>query len=267
MLNRFFSLTPVIGVRLFLWLCLAAAQPLCGIGVLVVEDMFEEVSGLPATDTQQQYEQILARHVEALGGAERLAGVSSVRKWGVMRMEDAATPLIIEKLRPASLRIIIETAQGPMTEIYHNGEAWSQQPGQGFVKVDASRAQDLAVEAHLFDLLVGMEARGYRIIFSDETDNGQHIVLHLESSNGRRSIYYLNRETWLVDRILQQATFDGLSRVLESRILEYTEVDGIQFPSLMRTEIQGVLSYEVRIEGIDINPDDIGKFWSGIAAP
>ena len=103
MLNRLFSFTPDMGVKLFLCLYLMVAQPLLGVGVFVVEDMFDEVSSLPATDVQQGYGDIVARHIEALGGAERLAGVSSVRKWGVMRMEGAATPLIIEKLRPASL--------------------------------------------------------------------------------------------------------------------------------------------------------------------
>jgi hypothetical protein len=200
------------------------------------------VIGAPVADASSKADEIIVKHVEARGGAERLAGLQTVRATGVMRQRGLATPFTLWTQRPNRARMEI-TLQGiTLVQAYDGKNAWWINPLAG-ARTPQAMPKDLArsIERWVdFDgPLASYKDKGHTVAYAGEhkTDSGQRRhELTVTLADGVEWSVFIDAKTYLeVERSYEQ-TFGGKTRVARFEFGDFMTVDGVTVPG----KIEGV---------------------------
>ena len=225
------------------------------------------VIGLHAAPARgQTVEEIVARHIAARGGYERLKAVQSLRIARTYGTFGANIPVVITKKRPALLRIDQTLPNGrTAARGVTPSVAWDQSP-EGTV---TERSPEAAAEARELDadfdgLLVDYAQKGHTLAYAGReriAGVDTHKLTISLASGGTRTIY-LDAGTYLERRQVGLMTLpQGNARVeVVLTFSDYRDVAGLQFPFAIDEErnafpVQTIAIYTDRIE-LDVPVDD-----------
>ncbi len=169
--------------------------------------------------------QIIAKHVEARGGAAKLAAVQSLRFDGKIIFGGGDFAITAEASqvmkRPASIRREI-TLQGiTAMDAYDGSESWSVDPFQGrrdAFRTSVDEARGLSEDADFEGPLVNAEAKGNRIeaLGTEDVDGTPALKLRASLKNGDVQIVYLDPDSFLEIRRVSQRVVRGSERLSET---------------------------------------------------
>ncbi len=128
--------------------------------------------------------EILARHAEALGGADR-AAIGSMKVLGSFNFNGIDSPYTIYRQRPDRFRIEIETARGTVVTAFDGETAWSRSPDRSgemrLRTMEGENRQSLIDETADFDdPLVDCEKKGHKVELAGEEDVDGVATYHLK---------------------------------------------------------------------------------------
>jgi hypothetical protein len=180
---------------------------------------------------------IVARNVEARGGAARLKAIGVLRRSGRLLIPGANIELgLVEwKTRAGSYRQDV-TLQG-LTAIqsYDGKGAWQVQPFEG--RKDPSRMSDdearaLSLGAELDLPFVDARAKGHTLEYLglEDIDGTPAHALRVHLKNGDEATYWIDPDTWMVIRVLERHTIRGAEDTTETDLGEYQQVAGVWVP-------------------------------------
>ena len=216
-------------------------------------------------------DEVVARHVEALGGAARLAKIQSVRLTGKARFgfgdfEFAAEWAQLQK-RPGMVRT--ETTLQGLTavEAYDGRESWSLDPFQGrrdAEKNSADEAKLMAQNADFEGPLVGWRAKGHRVEYlgTEDVDGTPAHKLRVTLKDGDVKEIFLDPDYFLEIKEVSTTHIRGTERVTEADFGSFERVEGIWIPFSIEAGRKGrPRSTRITIERADVNVDvDDGAF-------
>jgi hypothetical protein len=203
--------------------------------ILVVFAAFTLASAAPAAMTA---EQLVAKNIEARGGAERLRAVTSVHTVGKQRMgggggseaktESWAIPM--GKYR-SELSIQGMTA----VQSWDGEQAWRISPFGGRKdpqKLSADDAKGLIDAADVTGPLFDYAAKGSTIelLGTEDIDGTDAHKLRVDQKNGDWIAVYLDPDSFLEIRMVYHRMVRGQDAVSTVDLGEYEKVEGIYFP-------------------------------------
>ncbi len=207
---------------------------------------------------------VLARHAEALGGAER-AAVQSMKVTGSFNFNGIDSPYVLYRQRPDHFRIEIETERGTVVSAFDGETAWSRSPNRaGEMRVEAMEGEEgqryLDENADFDDPLVDSEKKGHRVELVGETDvdgvAAYHLKLTLASGNVQE--WYLSKDDFQAVRKVATGVHrrhGPYQRVYY--LMEHETTGGVSLPRYVeREDRQHVRAYTVdKVEvGVKIDP-------------
>ncbi len=219
--------------------------------------------------------EILARHLEARGGAEALSRIETVRISGRFHHNGEEYPFTIYRRRPDRYRFEAHSPDGPlMIEAWDGEKAWREnlqlwQPFAGkFVYLP--RAELSPEERPLFledevpfdGPLLGAQTAGLevRLVGTEELDGVAVFHLRVELDGGRSQHWWLDRRDFSIVKrtarhLDQMGYHEPYDRVWFTT--RYREVAGVRFPSSWeREDFQLVRIFEVSEIEINVELDD-----------
>jgi hypothetical protein len=215
----------------------------------------------------QTADELVARHIEARGGYERLKAVQSMRIVRTYGTFGANIPVVITKKRPALLRIDQTLPNGrTAARGVTPSVAWDRSP-DGKV---TERARDAAIETRELDadfdgLLVDYAQKGHKVVYAGRERIAGVDTHKLEvalASGGRRTVY-LDADTFLERRQVGSMTLPQGNAKAEVVLTfsDYREVGGLKFPFAIDEErnaypVQTIAIYTDRVE-LDVPVDDV----------
>jgi hypothetical protein len=205
---------------------------------------------------------IVARHVEALGGAARLQAITTRIERGRYHEGDLDIPTYAAYRRPF-FRVIGDPAKG-LTTIHegYDGSAWEYYPDPGIVVRTVGAAAAAARHAAAFDdPLVDYRAHGTALVDGgDATIDGHSArLLHVTLADGFGEDVYVDRTSALIvamERTEPMHAFGPRYRT-HDEISDYRPEGGVLYPHRFR-EIDtatGKVLTESTVTTIEINPD------------
>ncbi len=211
--------------------------------------------------TAETVDEILARHLAARGGAEKLASVRALRIKGRFFEGSTEAPFLYEWKRPNQYRF--EITVGGMTESQgFDGKAgWSLDPSEQ-PEPETMAPLQLAMMNDAADFegpLVDSEAKGAKVelVGKTEVEGTPAWELKVTRADGGVERSFLDAETYL--EILQVERYEtpgGGSFDLEVTWSDYKEVAGALFPgSWSRKPKGGSGATTVLFEHIEPNPE------------
>jgi outer membrane lipoprotein-sorting protein len=226
--------------------------------LLVIAASFATVSLASA----QTAEDIVAKHVAARGGMEKLKAVKTIRMTGTMTAGPGIeAPITIEMKRPKNTRLEF-TLQGLTgVQAYDGTTAWAIMPFQGKKDPEALPAEQAKImdeQADFDGQLIDYKEKGHTVelVGKEQVEGTDAYKLKATNKDGEVQYHFLDAEYFLEIRTETSRTIRGTQMEFESSIGDYKEVGGLMFPHSIESGPKGSPQRQkLTISKIELNPD------------
>jgi len=186
---------------------------------------------------QMTVDQLVAKNVEAKGGAEPLRAMQSVRLVGKMLVNQGQIEFGYNqtKKRPSAVRTEFSLQGMTGVQAFDGKEGWKISPFQGRKdpeKMSSDDAKSLIEDAEVDGPLVDWKEKGSAVEYlgTEDVDGTPAHKLKVTRKNGDVSFVYLDPEHFLEIRILSQRIERGAQVEVEMDLSDYEKVNGVFLP-------------------------------------
>lgn len=195
----------------------------------------------PAAETQDQkapsLDELVAKNVEAKGGADALRALKSLRSTGKMIVNEGQLELayVETKKRPGEVRAEFTLQGMTAVQAYDGKEGWKISPFQG--RKDPEKLSDddvkpLLEDAEIDGPLVDWKAKESTLEYlgREDVDGTSAYKIKVVRKNGDVNFVYLDPDHFLEIRILTQRVRHGAQEEVEEDIGDYEKIGGVFVP-------------------------------------
>ncbi|MBA3881478.1 MAG: hypothetical protein H0X73_01940 [Chthoniobacterales bacterium] len=191
-------------------------------------------------------DQLVAKNVEAKGGADALQSLRSVQLTGKLLVNQGQFEMAYSqtKKRPGAVRTEA-TVQGlTMVQAYDGQEGWKISPFGGRKdpeKMSGDDTKGLIEDAEVDGPLVDWQAKGSTVEYlgTEDVDGTEAHKLKVTRKNGDVSYVYLDPEHFLEIRVLTQRVLRGAQVEEETDLGDYEKVGGVFVPFSIESGSKG----------------------------
>lgn len=192
-------------------------------------------------------EQLVAKNLEARGGADKLRAITAQHTVAKMRL-GGGLEAKTESWAFAPNRWRDEFSLQGLTavEAWDGTQAWAINPFEGRrdpQKLSADDAKDMIDASDIGGPLLDYKAKGSKVEYlgTEDIDGTDAHKLRVTKKNGDSSVIYLDPDQFLEIRIVTHHIIRGQERVNTTDVGEYEKVDGIYFPfEVGRTHVDSI---------------------------
>ncbi len=222
----------------------------------------------PAKEELPKAEDLFKRHVEAIGGKEKMKEITSRRVDGryVGRPFNFAARLTLWQEYPNKFHLKIHEPAGVTIELAFDGKVgWERQPGIGLRLVEGIRLLELRDtadfwgEANWEDRYVAMETLGVIDSFGGQSAYG----VHVKALSGREKLVVFSKETglYLGTRTLTVSPDTGEPAQFESVLKPYKEFAGVKYPmGMVQRFAEGKDGIKIDYAKVEVNSEEKHDF-------
>lgn len=221
--------------------------------------------GIPSVLPAQSAEEILARHIQARGGSERIKAIQSVKITRTVVTQFSELEVVILKKRPQSFRVEQSApGQPPVFRAVTPAAVWDLAGGKLTNRTPqaANEARDL--DGDFDGPLVDWKEKGHTVALAgrEALPGAEAFKIGVTTRNGVARTFYIDAATYLVRRITGVTNLPGDRKAnIETDILAHKEAGGVKFPADLQEDrtgagpVQTTVSYTKAIE-INVPIDD-----------
>jgi outer membrane lipoprotein-sorting protein len=223
----------------------------------------------------QTVDEIIAKNVEARGGADKLKGVQSVKSTATLAMGPGmeAPGILIQKR--GNLARLEFTIQGlTAVQAYDGTHAWQVMPFMGKKDPElmaADEAKEVEEMADIDGPMVDYKSKGNQVelLGKEKMEGTDAYKMKVSLKNGDVQTVYIDADSFLEIKEETKRTVRGSEQVYEASIGDYKEVNGVIFPFAIESGVKGSQEKQkLTITKIELNvPVDDSMFKMPAAAP
>ncbi len=216
----------------------------------------------------QTADELVTKYVKAIGGADKISAIKTLRHTGrFIGGGGFEAPIIEEHKRPNKVRqdFTIQGLTG--TTAYDGTVGWKIQPWEGKKDAESLAEEEMKsiVEDSDFDgPLVNYKEKGNKVeyIGLDPVDGTDAYKLKVTLASGDTRTYYMDTDYYVPIKIEIKRTVRGAEREYEIALGDYKEVSGWYQPFSIETNMKGNPNKaKVAYEKIEANvPIDDSRF-------
>lgn len=179
-------------------------------------------------------DEIIARHLAALGGAAKLKAIHTLRRSGKLIVPgfNAELAYTETRARPGAIRQEL-TLQGlTQIEAFDGRDGWHIQPFQGRkdpARMSADETKALRLAADIDRPLIDYQAKGHTVEYlgTEDVDGTPAHKLRLKLAWGDEVTYWIDPDTWMLVRDRERQIIRGAEQVTDTDYGEYEQVAGV----------------------------------------
>jgi outer membrane lipoprotein-sorting protein len=223
----------------------------------------------------QTVDEIIAKNVQARGGADKLKSVQSIKSTATMAMGPGmeAPGMLIQKR--GNLARLEFTIQGlTMVQAYDGKNAWQIMPFTGKKDpelMSGDEAKEIEEMGDFDGPWVDYKSKGNQVelLGKEKIEGTDAYKLKVSLKNGDVQTIYMDADSFLEIKEETKRTVRGSEQVIESSIGDYKEVGGIIFPFAVESGAKGSSEKQkLTVTKIELNvPADDSIFKMPAAAP
>jgi outer membrane lipoprotein-sorting protein len=203
----------------------------------------------------QTADDIVTKHLNAIGGLAKLKAVSSIRQTSEMTRDGNTMTMVVAAKRPNLARQEMTIQGQTIVQVFDGTTAWMINPFSGStdpIALTGPEAELTRDQATFDSPLVDYKERGTTVELVGTEDAASKKVHHLKvtSKSGRVQDIYIDAATGLQTRVVTQ-THQG---AVDQSFSDFKEVDGIKMPFTIRTQIGAIGTIDIKVVKAEINP-------------
>jgi photosynthetic reaction center cytochrome c subunit len=206
------------------------------IDLIYGEPVLYPLDVLPAAqDNQPGVDQIFEKYIQALGGAQRLAALTSYVAKGTSQLfgEDKKSPAEIYAKAPNQLSMIVHESEGDLARTFDGRDGWVMLPLTviELYPLNASALEGAKLDAQLsFPAGIKQSLTNWHVTFSATLDGHDMYVVQGSGGSGMVATLYFDKQTGLLTRAIRYAT-SAMGRVpTQWDYSDYRPVAGVMIP-------------------------------------
>ncbi len=182
-------------------------------------------------------DQLIAKHLEARGGAEALRALKSVHRQGHLIIPGAnfdisASTLVV---RGSGVRAEFSLQGLVFINAFDGKDAWKVDPSEGRKdpeRMSADEAKPLLLQSDIDSPLLDYRTKGHSVEYLglDDVDGTPTHKLRLHLKSGDEVVYYIDPDTYMIIRDVQKQLVRGAEQETETDYGEYEKVGGVYVP-------------------------------------
>lgn len=198
----------------------------------------------PAAFTQEMpataptLDELVAKNIEAKGGAQALHALQSLRRTGSLLVNEGKIRLAYAQTKKRPLEVRTEATLQGMTAVqaFDGKEGWQISPFQGRKDPERMSADDvkaLMEDAEMDGPLVDWKEKGSTIEYvgREDVDGTDAYKIKVTRKNGDINFVYLDPDHYLEIRILTQRVQQGALVETETDLGDYEKINGVFVPT------------------------------------
>ena len=207
----------------------------------------------------QTVDEVIAKNIQARGGAEKLKSVHSLRSTAKLTQGSFRAEFLQENKRADKVReefIIQGLAQ---VQAYDGKTGWQISPFGGRKDPELLSQDDLkslVVDADMDGPLMEYKEKGHKaeLVGHDSMEGTDCFKIKLSMKNGDVRYYYLDSDSYLELKIEIQTTIRGALQESELYYGDYEQVNGIYYPfTIEQAQKGGSSRTQISVEKIEQN--------------
>lgn len=206
-------------------------------------------------------DQLVAKNIEAKGGASALHDLQTLRMTGKMLVQEGQIQLTFTQIKKRPEEVRTEASLQGMTQIeaYDGKEGWKISPFFGRKDPERMSADDvkaLVEDAEIDGPLVDWQAKGNTIEYlgTEDVDGTLAHKLKVTRKNGDVSFVYLDPDHFLEIRVLTQRTRHGAYEEVETDLGDYEKAGGVFVPTSIEFGAKGAADKQkIIIDKVEAN--------------
>lgn len=204
----------------------------------------------------QTVDEIVAKHIEAVGGADNWSKVKSMRRETLTKIQGAeirSTDVIINR---KAMRSDVSLMGMSGYTIITNTEGWSFSPWNGQSKAEAMTADDVKNAQDGIDIqdkFITYKELGKKLEYfdSDDIDGIECYKLKMTDTNGLETTFYIDPENYQIIKAAYKSVSNGREQEYSMFYSDFTKLpEGIVVPMITSGEYGG----GAETTKIEINP-------------
>jgi hypothetical protein len=195
-------------------------------------------AGFAQDTSQPTVDQLVAKNIEAKGGASALHDLQALRLTGKMLVQQGQIQLAYLQIKKRPEEVRSEASLQGMTQIeaYDGKEGWKVSPFFGRKDPERMSADDvkaLVEDAEMDGPLVDWQAKGNAVEYlgTEDVDGTSAHKLKVLRKNGDVSFVFLDPDHFLEIRVLTQRTRHGAYEEVETDLGDYEKAGGVFVPT------------------------------------
>ena len=209
----------------------------------------------------QTVDEIVAKNLQAKGGAEKWKAVNSVKTTGTITVPKQQLPITVYAKRPNLNRQEIALPKGKVIQAFDGNTAWMVNPMMGITEpqVVPGASADMMKNGADFDgALINYKGKGHTIELVGKETLRDKPVYHLKVTmkGGQVQDYYLDTETGIEVKTTAHVEVDmgpdgPQKQTIETEMSNYKVIDGIMIPHTVRLVTNGKPTMEMSISSVE----------------
>jgi len=208
-------------------------------------------------------DQVIAKAIDAMGGAANLAKVESIKLTARMRFgKGESQPLTVIAKRPSMFRLELTTGPDRITQVYDGAIGWQSVSGEHKQDPTVLTGESLA---HLIDqaanviggplLDIEMRHNAVELAGKEQVNGVECIKLRVTLGTGNTMDLFIDPASFLTIQEELPMKVDGKASVIQETVGNYRKFGSIRMACLFVTREKGGEDGQVlEIDSVEINP-------------
>ena len=191
---------------------------------------------LSAMSFAQTADEIVTKHINAIGGIDNWKKVNSMRQEATLSVQGMDIPVVISAVHNKATKQEYTVMGMTGYSIITAEGGWNFNPMQGKTKPEPITQDELKYGKDQLDLqgdFVDYKAKGSVIesLGKDEEDGNEYFKIKLTTKNGNEKTYFFDTKTNLIYKVESIVKQQGQEMKSEQKLLDYQTIEyGIKFP-------------------------------------
>jgi hypothetical protein len=178
----------------------------------------------------QTADEIIAKYITAIGGAEKWSKIQSLIVEGQMEVQGIAIPFTMQGVHMKGNRVDAEFQGNKIIDITTPTKGWSQNPFGGKMSLDPISDEELKSKVDDLDLqdaFIDYKAKGSTVEFlgKDEEDGNEYFKIKITSKNNNDKTYFFDTKTYLAYKVESMTKQQGQDVKSVIKLLDYQTID------------------------------------------
>lgn len=220
------------------------------------------VAALSLTNVKAQTaDEIVNKHLDALGGKEKIKAVKSIYMEGTVNVMGNEAPLTITLLDGKGYKSEVDFNGQKIVQAYNDKGGWMINPMMG-----ASDPQPLPEEQYKMAkeqmyaggafLDYAVKGNKVELVGRENVNNVNAYKLKLTTSDGAETTYYIDPSTYYITKVVKEGDMGGQKVELAVNFSDYKKTDfGFAIPHTYETVLPQGFSMTSSIKKVEINKD------------
>jgi outer membrane lipoprotein-sorting protein len=206
----------------------------------------------------QTADEIVSKHIEAIGGVKRIQAVKSELTIGIAEINSNKIRVSYLRKRPNKVRTEISALGITQIQAYDGHQGWQVAPMKKDPELlTGDDLDDLKNDDGIDGPLVNYKEKGYRIelIGKEKTEGADTYNLKLTYKEGKVSNYYIDTGTFLEVKSVSTVKHKAGEEILERVTGDWKPVEGVMYAYFTELRRRGhpEQTVKIKIEKVELN--------------